>query len=67
MPAPPEMGFIRFNPPIEHNSPRYHRAWELIKELDCYREIVFSYKGNMLLCGLGFPTKEIAMMFKLRL
>lgn len=62
-----ETGFLHFNPPIEHNSERYFRTWELLTEMGLRREVAFCYKGNMQLWGLGFPTKDQAMIFKLRL
>lgn len=62
----PEMGFIPFNPPIIHKSSRYYRAWELLKDMDLVRQVAFCYQGNMELHALVFPTKQEAMIFKLR-
>lgn len=67
MPAPPEMGHLKFDPPIRPYTEEYKRAWFLLKEMNLTKEVVFSYKGNMDLHGLTFPTKEQAMMFRLRL
>lgn len=67
MPAPPEMGHLNFNPPIALKSDRYYRAWELIEEMGLKKEVVQLYRGNHELYGLSFPTKEQAMLFRLRL
>lgn len=67
MPKPPEMGFISFDPPLPFKSDKFNRAWDLIEEMGLLREVVFSYVGNHQIKGLGFPTKDQAMMFKLRL
>ena len=52
---------------MQMGSPEYKRAWALIIEMGLNREIVFSYVGNGAIRGLSFPTKEDAMMFRLRL
>ena len=67
MPKPSEMGHLYFDPPITLKSDRYHRAWELLDEMDLRQEVVMSYRGNTELYALGFPSKEQAMLFKLRL
>lgn len=67
MPAPPERGNLSFDPPLEMRSDKYNRAWELLLEMDISREVVFHYVGMGAIKGLSFPTKEQAMMFRLRL
>lgn len=67
MPAPPERGNLHFDPPIKHGSERYHRMWELLSDMGMRRAVVFHYKGHMDLHDLSFPTKALALMFKLRL
>lgn len=67
MPAPPERGNLSFDPPLKMRSDEYNRAWELLLEMDLSREVVFRYVGMGAIKGLSFPTREQAMMFRLRL
>lgn len=67
VPKPADMHHLVFDPPITHGSERYHRSWELLSDMGLRRAVVFHYKGNMELHGLTFPTKPLALMFKLRL
>ena len=52
---------------MKMGSPEYKRAWALIIEMGLNREIVFRYVGSGAIQGLSFPTKEQAVMFRLRL
>lgn len=67
MPKPPERGNLSFDPPLAMKSDEYNRAWELILEMGLSREVAFLYVGNGAIKGLSFPTKDQAMMFRLRL
>lgn len=67
MSRPPESWYLTLDPPIILKSDRYYRAWELLDEMHLRQEVVFSYRNHMELYGLGFPSKEQAMIFKLRL
>lgn len=67
MPKPPEMGHVSFDPPLAFKSEKFNRAWDLLIEMMVDREVVFHYVGNHQIKSLSFPTKELAMMFKLRL
>jgi hypothetical protein len=62
-----ETGYVGFNPPVYHKSDRYYRIWEIIDEMNLRRTVAFMYQGNMELVGLGFPTKQEAMIFRLKL
>lgn len=67
MPKPPEMGYVSFDPPLVFKGEKFNRAWEIIMEMNILHEVAFCYVGNHEIKGLGFPTKEQAMLFKLRL
>jgi len=67
MPHKSETYFLQFNPPISHRTEQWDRAWELIVEMSLNREVAFCYVGYMSIAALGFPSKEQAMLFKLRL
>jgi len=70
MPKEPESYFVWFKPPLAHKSEQCQRAWELINELIQEKDkadLVISYVGYMAMEGIGFPTAEQAMLFKLKL
>lgn len=62
----PEPGFIKFEPWLKFKTPKYNRAWEVLKEMDIVRTTVFCHY-DMNITGLGFETKEQAMLFRLKL
>lgn len=66
MPKPPELGHLYFDPPLIFGSPRYRRAWKLIKELGVQKTVVFRMR-DMNILGLSFDTKDQAMLFRLSL
>lgn len=61
------MGYVSFDPPLVFKGEKFNRAWEIIMEMNILHEVAFCYVGNHEIKGLGFPTKEQAMLFKLRL
>jgi hypothetical protein len=67
MPRPPDPGYLRFNPPISLGSDQYFRAWALLEDMGIKNKVAFIYRGRQDLHGLAFPSKEHAMIFKLRL
>lgn len=62
-----ERGNLSFDPPLTHGSPGFIRAWELFMDMNIQREVIFTYIGMGSIKALSFPTKEQAMMFRLRL
>jgi hypothetical protein len=58
---------LDFSPPLPFASPKFQKAYELIKEMSLQDSTGFGYQGRMDLAYLVFEDKDQAMIFKLRL